>query len=145
MQFVTQLERYRFEKYLLEATIRTLEKGGITSQLSTYHFLDPIDAWGFPKYPAKTAILPPDIDLCAELRRFIEANEGYLREPGSYLGTWINPHTQHCYLDITTSRKELDEARQEAMAISLRDGRRIVALYNILRGQLVYLWEDVLA
>lgn len=145
MHFMTQLEKYRFEKYILEVTISTIEQGGITSQLNTYQFLTGIDAWGFPKYPAKTVILPPEVDLYAELKQFVEVNERYLTEPGSYLGTWINPLTQHCYLDITTSRKDLDEARKEAREISVRDGRRIVALYNMLRGQLVYLWDDVLA
>src|SRR5712691_10697908 len=100
MQFVTPLEQYRFEKYILEVTISTIERGGITSQLNTYQFLSGVDAWGFPKYPAKTVILPPEVDLCVAIKQFVEVNECYLLEPGSYLGTWINPHTRHCYLDI---------------------------------------------
>jgi len=75
MQFSTLLEKYRFEKYMLEITISTIEQGGITSQLTTYQLLTGVDAWGFPKYPAKTVILPPEVDLYVALKQFVEVNE----------------------------------------------------------------------
>jgi hypothetical protein len=65
-----------------------------------------------------------------------------LREADSWLGTWINPHTGEYYLDITTSRQDLAEAQATARAISLREGRKIVALYNSKLDQTVYLWDD---
>ena len=54
MQFRTWLEQYNFEKYILEVSIAALEKGGVTSNPNTYQFLDPIDAWGLPKYLGKS-------------------------------------------------------------------------------------------
>ncbi len=40
---------------------------------------------------------------------------------------------------ITTSRQDLAEARQEALERSQLEGRKIVALYNSLRDETVYL------
>lgn len=116
MQAKTLLEEYYFEKYLLEVAIATLEKGMSASKLSTYQFLAPVDAWGFPKYPGKTAILPPESDLLRELRAFISLNRPFLLEADSWLGTWIHPVSCYYYLDVTTSRVELDEARREAIS-----------------------------
>ena len=139
MPFRSLLARYRFEKYILEVAIATLEQGVTASKLDTYQFLQPVDAWGFPKYPGQTAILPPEVDLVTELKKFVSAYEPLLREPDCWLGTWINPQTQHYYLDITTSCDNLDEARRMALDISNREGRRIVALYNSKRKETVYL------
>lgn len=139
MHLSTALEYYRFEKYLLEVAIITLEKGGSASKLDTYEFLPPIDAWGFPKYPGKTAILSSDIDLVAALRKFVTDNELYLRETDSWLGTWIHPATRDYYLDITTSCIDLEEAKREAIVRSHAEERKIVALYNTKRDQTVYL------
>lgn len=84
-------------------------------------------------------ILPPDVCLSLELKNFIEVNETYLRESECWLGTWINPHTKHFYLDVTTSCWDLEIARQAAIDISLKEGRKIVAIYNSKREQTVYL------
>ncbi|GAC1388796.1 MAG: hypothetical protein NVS4B11_04180 [Ktedonobacteraceae bacterium] len=78
MHIQAQLEQYYFERYLLEVAIMTLEKGISASRLDTYQFLAPIDAWGFPKYPGKTAILPPDVNLVKELKVFIQAHQSVL-------------------------------------------------------------------
>lgn len=143
MRFRTQLEQHYFEKYVLEVAIATLEKGVTASKLDTYQFLAPVDAWGFPKYPGQTVILPPEANLVSALKAFIAENEVYLRETDCWLGTWINPETGECYLDITTSCPDLDEARRMAREISQYEGRKIVALYNSKREQSVYLWDDV--
>jgi len=142
MRFETQLETYYFKRYILEVAIATLEQGMTASKLETYRFLPPVDAWGFPKYPGRTVILPPGADLSEELVKFVEANEPHLREPDCWLGTWINPHTQHCYLDITTSCRCLEEARRVAMELSTKGGRKIVAIYNAKLDETVYLWDD---
>jgi hypothetical protein len=139
MPFQSQLARYRFEKYVLEVAIMTLEQGGVASRPDTCQFLPPTDSWSFPKYPARTAILPPDVDLVTELKAFIAANEPFLTEPDCWLGTWINPQTGHFYLDVATACADLDEARRIAHAVSARDGRQIVALYNAKRKETVYL------
>lgn len=143
MLFRTRLDRYYFERYVLDIAIATLEKGGVASRLETYEFLPPADSWSFPKYPQRTAILPPDVDLVEEIKKFIATNEAYLKEPDCWLGTWVNPRTKHYYLDVTTSRDDLDEAREVAQETSRREGRKIVALHNSKRDQTVYLWDDV--
>ena len=139
MHVQTQLEQYYFERYVLDVAITTLEKGGSASKLDTYQFLSPVDAWRFPKYPGKTAILPPNVDLIKGLKIFIQDHQSVLLEEDSWLGTWINPSTHQYYLDITTSRKDLDEARKEAIERGKQEGRKIVALYNSKRDQTVYL------
>ena len=139
MHFTTSLDQWYFERYILDVAIATVEKGTVASKLGTYQLLPPIDAWGFPKYPGKTAILSPEIDLLAELRIFIETNETYFKEEDCCLGTWINPHTKHYYLDVTTSCADLDEARQAAKTISVKEGRKIIALYNSKSEMTVYL------
>jgi hypothetical protein len=73
------------------------------------------------------------------LKRFIIANHNHWSESDTWLGTWINPQTREYYLDITTSRQSLDEARQQAIVASLTEGRHIVAVYNPARKQTVYL------
>ena len=133
------LKQYCFERCVLDVAITTLEKGGSASKLDTYQFLTPVDAWGFPKYPGKTAILSPNVGLVQELKVFISAHQNVLLEADSRLGAWIHPSTRHYYLDSTTSRKGLDEARKEAIERDKQDGRKIVAFYNSKREQTVYL------
>jgi hypothetical protein len=142
MQFATWLERYYFEKYILEVSIATLERGGVTSKVDTYQFLNPIDAWGMPKYPDKTVILLPGANISQGITDFIQYNDAYLREPDCWLGTWINPTTGECYLDITTIYPCLEEARCEAFALNRIAQRRIVALYNFKHEQTIYLQES---
>ncbi len=139
MHTETLLAEYYFERYVLEVAITTLEKGGSASKLNTYQFLPPVDAWGFPKYPGKTVILPSHVNLFEELKTFIQMYRSVLLEADAWLGTWINPSTRQCYLDITTSHEDLDEARKEAIERGKQEGRKVVALYNSKRDQTVYL------
>lgn len=127
------------ENYLQEIAATTLTDGGAAFKLDTCHFLQPMDVWEFPKYPNQTAILPSNIDLVEALRGFISTNERFLRERDCWLGTWINPPTREFYLDVTTSCKDLDEAKKMALEASRRDGRKIVAIYNSKRKLTVYL------
>jgi hypothetical protein len=136
------LARYYLEKFILEVSIATLEHGGVTSNLHTYQFLAPIDAWGLPRYPEKTLILPPGVDISAGLRDFIQANTDYLYAPGSWLGTWINPSTHCCHLDITEICPTLEEARAHALQRSATGPRAIVAIYNFKQKQTIYLHEE---
>lgn len=138
MSIPSQLDPSRFETYVFEVATITRKHGGSASKLDGYELLPPADAWEFPKYPAKTAILPPDADLVEGLKAFISANEMFLREPDCWLGTWINPQTGCFYLDITTSCPDLEEAKRMAFAASQRDGRRIVAIYNSKHRQTVF-------
>jgi hypothetical protein len=136
------LARYYLEKFILEVAIATLERGGVTSNLHTYEFLSPIDAWGVPRDPEKTQIVAPDADILQSLRQFIHANTDALRAPGCWLGTWINPATHCCYLDITEILPTLAEARDLAIQRSSRCSRDIEAIYNFKRQETVYLQEE---
>lgn len=142
MDFKAQIEKFLFERYILDVAITTLEKGGSASRPETFQFLQPTDVWRFPKYPGKTVILPPDADLLEGIKQFIELNQAHLQESDCWLGTWINPHSKHCYLDISTSRSDLEDSRQAALAISEKEGRKIVAMYNSKLEQTVYLGDD---
>jgi hypothetical protein len=139
MQLSSHLIESTFESYIQNVARATFEHGGTASKLEGYELLPLMDAWQFPKYPSKTVILPPETDLAEALKSFISANELFLREPDCWLGTWIHPKTRCFYLDITTSCKDLDEARRRALEISAREGRRIVAIYNASCMETVYL------
>src|SRR5512144_1109147 len=126
----SDLVRDPFQTYVLAVARATLQNGGTASKLNDYQLLPPMNAWQFPKYPSRTRILPSEADLVVELKEFILANETFLREPDCWLGTWIHPETHCFYLDITTSCNELERAKQMALEISEREGRKIVAIYN---------------
>ncbi|HET8846360.1 MAG TPA: hypothetical protein VFN35_33165 [Ktedonobacteraceae bacterium] len=136
------LDRYYLEKFILDASIATLELGGVTCNLSTHQFLVPIDAWGLPRYPDKTLILPPDADIFAALCHFIDRNAEALFAPDSWLGTWINPTTGYCHLDITEICHDFAEACVQASQRSATCTRAIVAIYNFKHKQTVYLQEE---
>jgi hypothetical protein len=142
MQLDSPLERYYFEKYVLDVCITTLERGGATSKVDTYEFISAIDAWGIPQYPDQTAIVPPEADLAREIASFITFNERLLKEPNCWLGTWIDPHTRYCHLDITTIYHCLAEAARVARTLNRRARCRIVALYDFKRSQPIYLGRE---
>jgi hypothetical protein len=128
-----------FERYVSEVVAVTRATGMSASKVNTFQFLGRSDTWGFPKHPGRTAILAPEIDVVAAIKVFIAANAQVLAAPDAWLGTWVHPQTGCYYLDITTSRNHLDEARAAAWENSLREGRQIVALYNTWRQEIVYL------
>ncbi|MBO0779673.1 MAG: hypothetical protein J2P37_12685 [Ktedonobacteraceae bacterium] len=142
MQFDTWLERYYFEKYILDVAIGTLEQGGVTSNVATYQFLPPIDAWGIPKYPGKTVILTPEANIAEGLVQFIERHHDHLCEADTWLGTWVNPQTRCCHLDITVIYSRLEDAKREAWQRGLQERRNVVALYNFKHGQTVFLEQE---
>ncbi len=131
-----------YEEYILRVAAETLKNGGSASRLNAETFLPPMDVWSFPKYPSRTEILPPTVDLETELRKFVIQNESFLSEANCWLGTWINPRTGDYYLDIATGIAELSEARRAAKKASLTEGRKIVAIFNSKRNETVYLWEE---
>ncbi len=139
MQFEDLLERYYFERYVLDICIATLKRGGVTSKLDTYEFLSSTEAWGLPKYPDRTAILPPGTNMAQAVTTFIETNNNQLREPNCWLGTWIDPSTDLCYLDVTTIYFCREDAMREAIALRDTTRRKIVALYDFKLEQPVYL------
>lgn len=130
------------EEYILRVTAETMANGGSASRLHEEKFLPPADVWSFPKYPSRTVILPPTVNLTIELREFIFQNEALLNEADCFLGTWINPRSGEYYLDVATGIADLSEARKMAIKISLKEGRKIVAIFNSKRNEIVYLWDD---
>lgn len=136
----TWLEHYRFERYLLDLCIVTMEQGGVTANMLTRQFLPPIDAWCVPRYPEKTMVLPPDTNLIPALRTFIQHNQADLHSSETWLGTWINPFTRCCHLDVTELYPDLDEARQEALKRS-----QVLALYNCVHNQTIFLHAELVA
>jgi hypothetical protein len=139
MNFDLQLQSYYLERFVLNIAIATLEQGGSTAKLDTLQILPPSDTWSFPKYPGKTVILPLQVNLIRELKAFISTNDTFLRESGCFLGTWINPQSQHYYFDIIIRCNDLTEAKRLALELSQKEGRKIVALYNSERREIIYL------
>jgi len=132
-----------FEQYVLGVANATREQGGTASKPSARRFLPIADSWSFPKYPERTVILPLNADLVEALRKFVKDNEAYLDEPDCWLGTWVNPGTGRVYLDIATGCSDLDQARRTAIETSLRNGRKIVAIFNPKPNRTIYLWDGV--
>lgn len=126
-------------EHICDIVNATIQSGGAAFALDICQLLQPRDLWEFPKYPARTTILPPEVDLAYEVRMFVSRNEDLLREPDCWLGVWTHPQTHDFYLDITTGCTDLDDARRMALDVSQRHGRRIVAIYNSRRKQTVYL------
>ncbi len=142
MGFGDLLGEYAFEKYVLEMCIATIERGGVTSKLDTYEFVSSIEAWRLSIYPDKTVILSPGANLRQEITAFIEKNETSLRGPNCWLGTWINPDTGDCYLDMTVLYFRLEDAKREAIEVNKNARRKIVALYDFQHERSLYLWDE---
>lgn len=130
-----------FTIYLENVVARTLKEGGTASHPFHCKFLPVRDLWSFPKYPSKTAILPPTVDLLDALKDFISRNEPFLRETDCWLGTWINPNTGEYYLDIATGMADLSEAQRAAKQAGENEGRKIVAIFNPQLHQTIFLDE----
>ena len=130
------------EEYILRVAAETIKNGGSASKLNDEKFLPPLDLWSFPKYPARTMVLPATVDLAFELRRFITQNEDLLNEEDCWLGTWINPRSGEYYLDIATGIADLSKACNVAKKLSIEDGRKIVAIFNPKRNETIYLWDE---
>jgi hypothetical protein len=133
---------HHFDDYIAQVAAETLKRGGTASKPATGQFLPPSDVWSFPKYPSRTVILPPNVNHENALREFILRNEVYLNEEDCWLGTWIHPRTGEYYLDIAMGIADVNEARKTAMQVSADDGRRIVAMFNSLRGETVFLFGE---
>ena len=128
-----------FEDYLAEVARKTIQEGGSASKPSSCTFLPILDQWCFPKYPARTSILPATIDLVEELRTFILKNEAYLNEEDCWLGTWLNPQTGEYYLDVSTGIENQETAVLAATHAGEVGGRNVVALFNPKQNKTIFL------
>ncbi|MEV6283372.1 hypothetical protein [Kribbella sp. NPDC051770] len=118
-------------------TTRTLTTGGATFDLTTLSFVPPADYWYFPRHPSRTAIVDQH-HLAAELATFIDHNRAVCETAGTWLGTWLNPSSGQCYLDVTTRLADRDAALREARRVSDLEGRRVVSIYNPGRDRTAY-------
>lgn len=132
-----------FEDYLITIIEKTLSQGGTASKPSQCQFLPVRDLWSFPKYPARTVIVPYTVNLVETLRSFITQNEAFLNEEDCWLGTWLHPQTREVYFDVATGIKDLNAARDVAHQAGIREGRLVVAIYNPLRNETIYLNEHL--
>ena len=122
--------------------IRTLEQGGATFDITTHSLIEPDCYWYFPKHPSRTRIVDQD-QLHSELLVYIEQNHDVCGEVDVWLGTWINPHSSKCYLDITTKLADKSEAIRGARRASETEARKIITIYNPELKQTEYVWDDV--
>ncbi|HEX3815686.1 MAG TPA: hypothetical protein VHX59_22850 [Mycobacteriales bacterium] len=127
-----------FEELLDLIVSITLEKGGATADLAEGRLLTAEDYWYFPRHPDRTQVVPLE-DLGSAVRSYIEANLPVLTGGGVYLGTWVNPGTQECYLDLTARAQERREALLRAWLHSKEGNRRILSIYNPVAGETAYL------
>lgn len=129
----------QFESYIKAVAIKTVQNGGTASKPATQTFLPVQDLWCFPKYPSKTSILPSSVDLIEELKNFILRNKEFLNEEECWLGTWVHPQTGEYYLDVSTGIDDLETALEIAVQAGKREGRHIVAIFNLQRNNTVFL------
>ncbi|MBC8163549.1 MAG: hypothetical protein H7Z42_20275 [Roseiflexaceae bacterium] len=137
--------RYSLHRHLRQIVLLTYRHGGVTARLEPAELLGAVDIWMFPKYPAKTVIVPPGRALMPAIRTFVQLHRAALCEHDAWLGTWVSPITGYWHIDIATGCSNLDEAQQQAFAYSARDGRTIVALYNLHQRRTVYLGHMIAA
>lgn len=81
-------------------------------------------------------------ELDSSLRRFIALHRELLLTGDLWLGTWINPATGGCYLDLITRHPDQHEARRLARRYSHRGGRKIIAICNPGRRQTRPVWDE---
>ena len=115
---------------LVEQIVRmTLDHGGTTADLRTMRIQPVEDAWYFPRFPERTMIVTLT-ELGSSVSRFIELHREALITGGLWLGTWINPETRTCYLDLITRSADQHEAVELARRYSRDGGRKIIAICN---------------
>ncbi len=128
------------DKKLVKKVKIILEKtGGVSANLRQQKILPDQDWWMFPKYPSITKILPQKIDLELEIGNFVKENMQLLAEKDTYLGIWLNPKTKDYYFDVTTAVDDKKQALEKARKVSMKEGRNIVAIYNPIRDETIFL------
>lgn len=130
------------DELLHQIVTRTVERGGATFDIATLSFASPGDFWYFPRYPSRTVMVERS-RLLEELSAFVERNRDVCTGPGIWLGTWINPHSGRCYLDVTMRVAGKEAALREARRVSDLDGRKIVTIYHPGIDRTEYVWTGV--
>lgn len=111
----------------------TARDGGASVDVAAGCVLEPVDAWYLPRYPDRTRIVPPDEDLAAAIAAFMAAQAQSLTEPDLWMGSWIDPASGACYLDLVTRVATAECAVELARHYSARYGRRVLAVCNPAR------------
>ena len=120
-----------------EIVAATLADGGATVDVTSGTLLTADDSWYFPRYPECTRIVPVD-GLAAAVLAFAIDHEDVLRTERRWLGTWLNPGSGQCYLDVITRSASRSEALALARRYGREGGRRILAICNPLRQATEY-------
>lgn len=115
---------------------RTIADGGATYSLKNSLMLEPADVWLYPQFPGLTKIVPVD-QLEAELAHFISDYATVLDNDQLYLGTWINPNNNHCYIDVIATASTQEAALASAQHLSDDQGRQVVSIYNPATRQVI--------
>ncbi|HEY3503044.1 MAG TPA: hypothetical protein VGN37_09735 [Actinocatenispora sp.] len=118
----------------------TRATGGATADLAARCLVAPADVWYLPRYPGLTRIVAPR-GLAGSLAGFLAEHRRLLMGGGLLLGTWINPETGSCYLDLITQAATRRAGVALARRYSREGGRRIIAICNPLRGTTERVWR----
>lgn len=108
---------------------RTIADGGATYSFKKAEMLEVANVWLYPQFPGLTKIVPVE-DLSTELAHFISDYQTVLDNDALYIGTWINPDNQQCYIDVITFAQTQEEALSNARHLSQDQGRQVVSIYN---------------
>lgn len=119
----------------------TVASGGATADLAARLLVPPADVWYFPRFPGRTRIVGV-AGLAGSVAAFVAEHRRLLVGRGLLLGTWINPATGACFLDLITQAPSRRAGLTLARRYSREDGRRIIALCNPFRGTTVPVWDD---
>lgn len=112
-----------------QITTRTMADGGATYNLQAKTMLDTANVWLYPQFPGLTRVVAAE-DLVAELEHFINDYTTVLDNKDLYLGTWINPQNNQCYIDVIAVASTQQEATQKAKHLSDDQGRNVISIYN---------------
>ena len=114
------------------------EMGGVTASIRAQTVIPPQDVWYVPRNP-DIALRVDKEESVLSLATFVNTHNDTLMFSDALLGIWINPETHKYCFDIIDSKQTLSEARQDAEKINEGTEEKIVAIYNPLKKETVYL------
>ena len=127
-------------KLVTSIAAKTIQDGGTTYSFAKKEFVNDADKWFYPKYPALTRVVPVD-DLTQALSDYIDRHAELLEQESMYLGTWINPESKKCHLDVNTASASKDGALLAAHRAEEGQEGEILAVYNPHRDESASLEE----
>lgn len=126
------------EQIINQIVARTTADGGATYNVKRAEMQDLANIWLYPQFPGLTKITPAE-NLAAELIHFLSDYATVLDNDDLYVGTWINPENDQCYIDVIAYANTKEEALAKAQHLSEDQGRQVVSIYNPSTRQIVNL------